>query len=314
MLQTIQKATSSCVTLFPRRLLVRPSAARKPKTTLRSLMDARRRPSQSCMIDKAANEPPVALGDASMNTAESSQNIYSLFATRALMASCMVYCITEYIADITICEGPSMYPTILPQGEIIFLFKYIRSMQGGSSAEKRRRMAQQQQTTFEQQTKQQDIWHEPCTSVSDIHPNLSLASKLYIALLSPLSVGDVVVVQHPLRKGNVCKRILGLPGDQVLYTHGRTQLQIVPDGHMWLEGDNPSNSSDSRVYGMVPANLILGRVVCRLWPLRGNAWMKRGGRPKESLEQRPFTGATVLPAGYDGQEIIKEGTHAHGKS
>lgn len=41
---------------------------------------------------------------------------------------------------------------------------------------------------------------------------------------------------------------------------------VVPPGHVWLSGDNPYNSTDSRDYGVVPAALIQGRVILRFWP------------------------------------------------
>ncbi|KAG0714690.1 Mitochondrial inner membrane protease subunit 1 [Chionoecetes opilio] len=41
----------------------------------------------------------------------------------------------------------------------------------------------------------------------------------------------------------------------------------VPKGHVWLEGDNHHNSTDSRNFGSVPAGLIRGRAVFRVWPL-----------------------------------------------
>ena len=63
------------------------------------------------------------------------------------------------------------------------------------------------------------------------------------------------------------------------------------------------NSSDSRTYGAVPAALIVGRVVCRVWPIRGDALMERGWRPKVPLG-RICSGSTILPAGYEGEEII----------
>lgn len=43
-------------------------------------------------------------------------------------------------------------------------------------------------------------------------------------------------------------------------------VMIVPPGHFWIEGDNPTASSDSRYYGAIPASLIVGKVVCRIWP------------------------------------------------
>lgn len=41
---------------------------------------------------------------------------------------------------------------------------------------------------------------------------------------------------------------------------------VVPPGHVWLEGDNSANSSDSRHYGPVPKGLIQSRVLLRLFP------------------------------------------------
>jgi signal peptidase I len=38
---------------------------------------------------------------------------------------------------------------------------------------------------------------------------------------------------------------------------------VVPQGYIWLEGDNSLNSTDSRYYGPVPSALVKGRVVVR---------------------------------------------------
>ena len=42
---------------------------------------------------------------------------------------------------------------------------------------------------------------------------------------------------------------------------------VVPEGHVWLEGDNPLLSVDSRHYGPIPVVYLEGRLVWRLWPL-----------------------------------------------
>lgn len=39
---------------------------------------------------------------------------------------------------------------------------------------------------------------------------------------------------------------------------------VVPQGYIWLEGDNSLNSTDSRYYGPVPSALVKGRVVVGL--------------------------------------------------
>eukprot|EP00978_Attheya_sp_CCMP212_P048429 scaffold519546_cov67-Attheya_sp.AAC.1 len=180
-------------------------------------------------------------------------------------------------------------------------------------------------------------WYEPQQIAADQLPSSGKWKRFWERFTTGICVGDVVVLQHPDRDGTVCKRVLGLPGDLVLSdtspqkkrrrppfrlvhpdgteefiedeekkvqkTLEGTELLVVPDGHLWVEGDNSVNSLDSRSYGALPASLVLGRVVCRIWPLRGpSAIMERGGRPMPP--DQPFTGSTILPAGYEGELIL----------
>lgn len=46
----------------------------------------------------------------------------------------------------------------------------------------------------------------------------------------------------------------------------RTNLVVVPRGHVWVEGDNAANSLDSRQYGPIPLGLVRSRAVGRVWP------------------------------------------------
>ena len=41
-------------------------------------------------------------------------------------------------------------------------------------------------------------------------------------------------------------------------------------GYVWVEGDNASNSVDSRFYGPIPRNLITGKVFCRFSKRNGS--------------------------------------------
>ncbi len=45
----------------------------------------------------------------------------------------------------------------------------------------------------------------------------------------------------------------------------------VPEGHLWIEGDNGPNSRDSRSYGPVPVALVEGRAVGRVRAARACA-------------------------------------------
>jgi type IV secretory pathway protease TraF len=54
------------------------------------------------------------------------------------------------------------------------------------------------------------------------------------------------------------KRIVGIPGDQ-FEIQGKSQ--IIPPRQYALEGDNHAKSLDSRVFGTVPFQALIGRVV-----------------------------------------------------
>jgi|SRR5271170_511562 signal peptidase I len=59
---------------------------------------------------------------------------------------------------------------------------------------------------------------------------------------------------HTYFKGGDIIRADGLKG----------QFIQVPRGHVWLQGDNLSNSIDSRSYGPVPEATLKGRVLARV--------------------------------------------------
>ena len=66
-------------------------------------------------------------------------------------------------------------------------------------------------------------------------------------------LGAVVVTWHPQRsKLRLIKR-----------------LKSIEETGLWLLGDNPTESTDSRQLGAVPTNLLIGEVVGRL-PGRGS--------------------------------------------
>ncbi len=86
--------------------------------------------------------------------------------------------------------------------------------------------------------------------------------------LSRLKAGDIVVVVPDARMagprpgtGYVIKRLAAVPGDPVPeHVPSPTSTQIPP-GWMALLGDNPDASRDSRDYGLVTQQQLVGVVV-----------------------------------------------------
>jgi signal peptidase I len=79
-----------------------------------------------------------------------------------------------------------------------------------------------------------------------------------------LKTGDVVLINTD-SEGSMVKRIAALPGQPIPneYTYvvsGGLQKSpaICPENCVWIVGDNPKESIDSRTYGAIPLSQIQG--------------------------------------------------------
>ncbi|HAI63190.1 MAG: Signal peptidase I [candidate division WWE3 bacterium GW2011_GWF2_41_45] len=139
---------------------------------------------------------------------------------------------------------------------------------------------------------------------ASMEPNFETGERILVDKISKnfrdYERGEVVVLVPPTEDSkHFIKRVIGLPGDIIkvfeckiyIYRDGKqftldeeylgsngctvggSQFLLegrsveVEAGHYVVMGDNRRNSLDSRVFGMVEASDIVGRVVFRFWPI-----------------------------------------------
>lgn len=113
--------------------------------------------------------------------------------------------------------------------------------------------------------------------------------------------GDVVTLLSPSTTQLVTKRIVALPGDIVSTRPPRAgRVYTIPEGHVWVEGDERYHSIDSNEYGPVPINLIQSKISRILWPLSRFGELPKAGRdPRISKRQMNVKGNAGDWADYD---------------
>jgi signal peptidase I len=115
-----------------------------------------------------------------------------------------------------------------------------------------------------------------------------VVSKISYRLHDP-ERGDIIILHSPYDPTGIpnIKRIIGLPGETidikngtvlingrileepylVQPTTGTTTALHIPAGNYFVMGDHRSVSLDSRSWGLLPRENIMGKTIWRYWPL-----------------------------------------------
>lgn len=132
------------------------------------------------------------------------------------------------------------------------------------------------------------LWSAACESYrvagGAMEPTLKDGERVTVTReIQSIERGDIVHLKYPLDESKTfIKRVVGLPGEQIAEKDGRLVVngrlldepyvlaenrsgrdwgpQRVPDGAYFVMGDNRNNSSDSRHWGTVRRDLIVGKV------------------------------------------------------
>ncbi|WP_449536525.1 signal peptidase I [Ferdinandcohnia sp. Marseille-Q9671] len=137
---------------------------------------------------------------------------------------------------------------------------------------------------------------------ASMNPTLHDQDRMLVTKIGEPERFDIVVFQATETKRYI-KRVIGLPGDRIeyrddtLFVNGKpyeepyldrykqevidgpltnsftlletpVESEVVPEGHLFVLGDNRRNSMDSRHIGAVPMDKLIGTTNIVFWPLK----------------------------------------------
>uniref|UniRef100_A0A1Q3F9C4 Mitochondrial inner membrane protease subunit n=1 Tax=Culex tarsalis TaxID=7177 RepID=A0A1Q3F9C4_CULTA len=189
---------------------------------------------------------------------------------------CITHCTFEYLGDFVVCVGPSMEPTLHTNNILItdHITPRLNQLNRGDI------VIAKSPTNPLQHVCKRIVGLPGDRIMTRASFNLNPLSNSYTIHTSVVPAGRSSADQKLRQKvdfvsGSVDAAVNSSDGDgdvELVEEHPphpeiRTSIVTVPRGHLWIEGDNVQNSSDSRNYGPVPIGLVKSKAICRIWPV-----------------------------------------------
>jgi signal peptidase I len=232
----------------------------------------------------ASSQPPKLdgwLGMTALEVADATADPWTAFRMRLAVLvqfGCFLYILNNYGLSSTLCQGPSMMPTLNPAGDVV-LVEHVTTTLGrlerghvivaksptDPNAVVCKRILGLPGDTVRLPSLTHNASSAGLFSCEHDHPNthppsdhppsaIRVPTPNRIAYHSRIALCGAGVLCSALH-------IPQVPRDpRYPYFRGADEDIVVPAGKVWLQGDNVRNSTDSRNYGAVPLPLITGRV------------------------------------------------------
>jgi len=117
------------------------------------------------------------------------------------------------------------------------------------------------------------------------HGEYVLVSRLSYKTGEPQR-GDIIVFSFPMdQKQDLIKRVIGLPGETISINNNEVLVNgvkleepyiaqspvysgewTVPEGQLFVLGDNRNDSKDSHQWGLLPTENVIGKALLIYWP------------------------------------------------
>ena len=199
-----------------------------------------------------------------------------------VIAIALALVVRYYIGTPTIVQHTSMWPTFEPNDRLI-LNRLYRTF---NNVPQRGEIITFEAPTENYQEKQDEDGNS-IKKVADLKNPVAIYDYEPKGIIAKFFYNVV-----EFGKTSYIKRVIALPGEHIQIKDGRVYINgnelqedylpegtrttsaggqfidiVVPEGTVFVMGDNRGNSGDSRIFGCIPYDKIEGKVVLRFWPL-----------------------------------------------